>query len=73
MTVGHLAEAASTPQAPTPQPGHLRVERRLIDEDKTGRVPIGLLLAPAGPSQRYIRPVLLGGVRRFFLNSGPCA
>ena len=73
VAVGHLAEAPAPSWAPAPKSGHLRIERRLVDKDQMAWIPIGLLAAPASARPGYVRAILLGGVRRFFLNLGPCA
>jgi len=66
MAVRHGADAALAPAAPAVEAGHLGVERRLVDEDQAPRIPLRLLAAPELTRGRYIRPVLLGGARRFF-------
>ena len=73
MAMGNGPYAAPTTGAPASQAGHLGVERGLVDKDQAPRIPPGLLAAPERASGRYIRPVLLGGARRFFLNSAPSA
>ncbi len=46
--------------------GHLGVDASLINEDQPPHVPERLLSPPVAASQDQIRPVLLGGARRFF-------
>lgn len=48
---------------------HPCVESGFIDEDQTLAVPLGLVGSPSGSGQFHIRPILLGGARRFFYSS----
>jgi hypothetical protein len=52
------------------EPGHLGVQARFVDEDQALVVPAGLGPAPTGPGGGLdVRPILLGGARRFFYSS----
>jgi hypothetical protein len=53
--------------------GQFGVQTRFIDKHQPANIPIGLLLAPTLPGGFNIRPILLGGARRFFYSSGPVA
>ena len=66
MSLRHGPEAALAPAAPAIQAGHLGVEGRLVDEDQAPEIPLRLLPTPELARGRYVRPVLFGGVRRFF-------
>jgi len=73
MAVGNGSDTAPATGAPSSKASHLGVERGLVDEDQAPWIPLRLLAAPEPASGCYIRAVLLGGARRFFLNSGPYA
>ena len=66
MTVRHGPEAALATEAAAVQARHFGVQRRLVDEDQSTRVPLRLLASPQLPGRRDVRPALFGGVRRFF-------
>jgi hypothetical protein len=67
------AKATLTNRATAMQAGQFRIQTRFIDKDQPAHVPIGLLPAPKLPGRFDIRPILLGGARRFFYSSGPTA
>jgi hypothetical protein len=46
--------------------GHLGIDAGLINEDESLHVPEWLLGSPVAARKDQIRPVLLGGARRFF-------
>ena len=68
MTIGSGPEAALSAETASVQARELGIERRLIDEDEPARVSGRLVPPPPGPGRRHVRPVLLGGGRRFFYN-----
>jgi len=47
-------------------PDHLGRYRRLVDEDETWRIKLGLLGLQFGTRCSDIRPILFGGVQSFF-------
>jgi hypothetical protein len=49
--------------------GHLGVQAGFINEHQLANIPVGLLLSPKPPGGFDIRPILLGGARRFFYSS----
>jgi hypothetical protein len=49
--------------------GHLGVQTGFINEHQPAYIPAGLLPAPKPPGGFNIRPILLGGARRFFYSS----
>jgi hypothetical protein len=49
--------------------GHLGVQASFINEHQLADIPVGLLLSPKPPGGFDIRPILLGGARRFFYSS----
>ena len=63
-------EAGAAPPAAI-APGHLRLERGLVQEDEPVAVELRRLGAPALPGYYDIRPLLFGGVQDFFLRSAP--
>ena|SRR5208283_182742 len=56
-------------QAATTVAGHLGVQTGFIDKDQTANIPVWLLPSPKPPGGFNIRPILLGGARRFFYSS----
>lgn len=54
-----------------PQPRHLRRGGGLVDEDQLLRLKIGLGVEPGLAAAQDIGALLLGGVRRLFLNVTP--
>ena len=71
MAVGDFRYEARTAPTPPIAPGHLRLERGLIQEDEPGAVELSDLDAPALPGRPDIRPILFGGAQDFFLLSAP--
>lgn len=71
VAVRHGSDAALPPETASVQTRQLGVERGLIDENQPPVVPARLVPAPPGPGESDIRPLLLGGVRRFFYSSDP--
>jgi hypothetical protein len=51
--------------------GHLGVQAGFINKHQLADIPAGLLPSPKPPGDFNIRPVLLGGARRFFYSSDP--
>jgi hypothetical protein len=49
--------------------GHLGVQTGFINKHQPADIPAGLLSAPQSPSGFSVRPILLGGARRFFYSS----
>jgi hypothetical protein len=49
--------------------GHLGVQAGFIDKYQLADIPVGLLTAPKLPGGFDVRPILLGGARRFFYSS----
>jgi len=61
------AETTLTHRTATIMAGQLGVQAGFIDKDQSANIPVGLLLSPTAPGGFDIRPILLGGARRFFL------
>src|SRR5829696_10389218 len=55
-------EPRATPAAPA-RTGHVGLGPGLVDEDETGRIHAGLLLAPALARRGNVRTLLLGGAQ----------
>ena len=66
-------EATLPHRAATMNPGQFGVQTRFIDKHQPADIPSGLLLVPKLPCGFNLRPILLGGARRFFYSSGPVA
>jgi hypothetical protein len=49
--------------------GHLGVQTGFINKHQSADIPAGLLPAPKSPGGFNVRPILLGGARRFFYSS----
>src|SRR5216684_524836 len=73
VTLWDGAEATLPDRAATMKAAQLGVQTRFIDKHQPADIPIGLLLAPKLPRGFNIRPILLGGARRFFYSSDPVA
>ena len=71
MAMWDGTETTLTHRAATMQAGHLGVQTGFIDKHQLANVPAGLLPAPKLPGGFDIRPLLLGGARRFFYSSDP--
>ena len=69
MAVRDGTDTTLAQQAATTVAGHLGVQTGFIDKDQTANIPVGLLPAPKPPGGFNIRPILLGGARRFFYSS----
>ena len=63
------AETTLTHRTATIMSGHLGVQACFINEHQLANIPVGLLLSPKPPGGFDIRPILLGGARRFFYSS----
>jgi len=63
---------ATLPSGAAPvKAGHFGVQACFIDKHQLAHIPVRLLLTPAPPGCFDIRPILLGGARRFFYSSVP--
>jgi hypothetical protein len=65
------AETTLPPRAAAIMTGQLGVHPCFVDKDQSADIPIRLLLAPKLAGGVDIRPLLLGGARRFFYSSIP--
>ena len=63
------AEATLAHQAATMVAGHLGVQTGFINKHQPADIPARLLSAPQSPGGFNVRPILLGGARRFFYSS----
>lgn len=63
MRHGHPATLAAG--SSVPQPCHFSAGAGLVDEHQVLGIEISLRVEPSLPPAGYIRPVLLGGMRRF--------
>ena len=64
--VRHLGKQALTAQIPAAQRGHVSFGPRLVNEDKTSRVNLRLVLFPTRPFSHDVRAILLGCEHGFF-------
>ena len=69
MTVRDDAKTALAQRTATIVAGQLGVQAGFIDKDQLANIPVGLLPAPQPPGGFNVRPILLGGARRFFYSS----
>ena len=69
VAVGDFRDEAGAAPTAAIAPGHLRLERSLVQEDEAGTVELSRLDAPVLPGRHDIRSVLFGGVQDFFLLS----
>ncbi len=69
VTVRDGAETTLAHQAATMVAGHLGVQTGFINKHQPADIPAGLLPAPKPPGGFNVRPILLGGARRFFYSS----
>ena len=69
VAVGDLRHEAGAAPTAAIAPGHLRLERRLVQEDEPGAVELSRLGAPVLPGRYDIRSILFGGAQDFFLRS----
>ena len=67
MAVRDGAEATLAHRAATMVAGHLGVQAGFINKHQPADIPAGLLPAPKPPGGLNLRPILLGGARRFFI------
>jgi len=63
------AETTLAHQAATMVAGHLGVQAGFINKHQLADIPAGLLRSPKPPGGFNVRPILLGGARRFFYSS----
>jgi len=63
------AETTLAHQAATMVAGHLGVQAGFINKHQLADIPAGLLRSPKPPGDLNVRPILLGGARRFFYSS----
>ena len=63
------AETTLAQQAATMVAGHLGVQTGFINKHQSADIPAGLLRSPKPPGGFNVRPILLGGARRFFYSS----
>ena len=66
VPVWDLGDKAFTNRRAAVMADHLRRHRRLVDENETRGLQLRLLGFELGAGRRDIRPILLGGVQRFF-------
>lgn len=71
MAVRYRAQATFAAGTATVQAGQLGVEAGFINKDQPRCIPGRLLALPQSACPFNVRPVLLGGARRFFYNSTP--
>jgi hypothetical protein len=71
MSVRRMTDQAFALGGTAAQPCHVRLGRRLVDEDEPGRVERRLTAFPAPPGLGDIGPVLLGRMERLFLYVSP--
>jgi len=71
VTVRDGAETTLAHRAATMMAGHLGVQTGFINKHQPADIPAGLLPSPKSPGSFNIRPILLGGARRFFYSSDP--
>jgi hypothetical protein len=57
--------------SPAIKPSHLRRAEGFVEENETTRVDARLEDLPGGPCDDNVRPILLGGVERFFFRLKP--
>src|ERR1035441_8778153 len=65
------ADTSLAHRAATMVAGHGGVQAGFINKHQLADIPAGLLLSPMPPGGFNVRPILLGGARRFFYSSGP--
>ena len=71
MPVGNGCPAALALQGPAPQPGHLGIQARLVDEDKPFRVEVELGVKPVPALLQQARALLLQRMGGLFLYVKP--
>ena len=63
------ADTTLAPWTATMVAGHLGVQAGFINKHQLADIPAGLLPSPIPPGGFNVRPILLGGARRFFYSS----
>ena len=71
MAMGNGADTTLTHRTTAIVAGHLGIQAGFINKHQLAAIPAGLLSAPKSASGFNIRPLLLGGARRFFYSSDP--
>lgn len=71
VTMRDYSPAAFAPRRPSAQAGHLGRRPCLVDEDRALRIEVELPLEPGLAPLHDVGPILLGGMRRLFLNVMP--
>jgi hypothetical protein len=71
VAVGNGADTTLAHRAATMVAGHGGVQAGFINKHQLTDIPAGLLPAPLPPGGFNVRPILLGGARRFFYSSAP--
>ena len=71
VAVGNGADTTPAHRAATMVAGHGGVQAGFINKHQLADIPAGLLPAPLPPGGFNVRPILLGGARRFFYSSAP--
>ena len=69
MAVRDGAETTLAHPAATMVAGQLGVQAGFINKHQLADIPAGLLRSPKPPGGFNVRPILLGGARRFFYSS----
>ena len=69
VAVRNGAETTLTHRTATMVAGHLGVQAGFINKHQLADIPAGLLPAPKPPGGFNVRPILLGGARRFYYSS----
>ena len=63
------ADTTLAHQATTMMAGHLGVQAGFVNKHQLANIPTRLLPAPKPPGDFNVRPILLGGARRFFYSA----
>jgi len=71
MALWNGADTTLADRTATVVTGHGGVQAGLINKHQLADIPAGLLPAPLLPGGFNVRPILLGGARRFFYSSNP--
>ena len=66
FAAGSLSDEALASLRPAARAGHVGLGPSLVDKDQTTWIKTVLMALPAITPTRHVRPVLLGGVQRFF-------
>jgi hypothetical protein len=69
VAVRDSADTTLAHQATTMVAGHLGVQTGFVNKHQLANIPTRLLPAPKPPGDFNVRPILLGGARRFFYSS----